>query len=80
MVHPETKPAETQATQHHAALADELRAMIASWDCIDTSRKAEIVAGLESLIEEGGIPLEDLEAWVSSWDTSGELPEPQGRR
>lgn len=75
-----TKPAETQTTQDHAALAYELRAMIASWDCIDTPRKTEIVAGLESLIEQGGIPLEDVPAWVRSWDTSGELPEPQGHR
>ncbi len=80
MLHSQTKLANTQTTQRHAALTDELRAMIASWDCIDSPQKAEIVAGLESLIEQGGIPLEDVEAWVSSWDTPGELPEPRGRK
>ena len=30
-----------------------------------------------SLTECGGIPLEDVEAWVDSWDTPDELPMPR---
>jgi len=28
---------------------------------------------------EGGIPLEDVERWVASWDTGNELPPPEPR-
>lgn len=27
-----------------------------------------------------GIPLEEIEAWVESWDTEDELPRPQARK
>lgn len=33
-----------------------------------------------SLTERGGIPIEEIEAWVESWDTPDELPMPQPRK
>ena len=72
-------PSVEQETTHDR-LADELRAMIARWDGIDSPRKDEIVAGLQSVIDEGGVPLEEVEAWVNSWDSSEELPPPQSRK
>ena len=80
MDQPHSQPAETEESRDHAAVADQLRAMIASWDGIDSPRKDELIAGFQSLIDEGGIPLEEVEAWVNSWGTPGELPEPQPRK
>jgi len=75
---PQIPPVEPQRT--HDRLADELRAMIAGWDGIDAPRKGEIIAGFQSVIDEGGIPLEEVEAWVNSWDSPEELPPPQPRK
>ncbi len=34
----------------------------------------------DETLREGGIPLEDVERWVESWDTDHELPPPEPRR
>jgi hypothetical protein len=33
-----------------------------------------------SFEEEGGIPIEEVVAWVASWDTPAELPPPEPRK
>jgi hypothetical protein len=33
----------------------------------------------EKTEREGGIPLEDVQRWVASWDTDNELPPPEPR-
>lgn len=43
----------------------------AHWD--EVRRIAEVTE------REGGIPLEDVERWVASWDTDNELPPPEPR-
>jgi hypothetical protein len=39
----------------------------------DREAAAETDAGL-------GIPIEDIERWVESWDTAAELPMPESRK
>ena len=34
----------------------------------------------DETLRDGGIPLEDVERWVESWDTDNELPPPEPRR
>jgi plasmid stability protein len=34
----------------------------------------------DETLREGGIPLEDVERWVASWDTDNELPPPEPPR
>ena len=34
----------------------------------------------DETLRDGGIPLEDVEHWVASWDTDNELPPPEPRR
>jgi hypothetical protein len=34
----------------------------------------------EETLRDGGIPLEDVQRWVESWDTENELPPPEPRR
>lgn len=34
----------------------------------------------DETLRDGGIPLEDVERWVESWDTENELPPPEPRR
>ncbi len=34
----------------------------------------------DETLRDGGIPLEDVERWVDSWDTENELPPPEPRR
>ena len=46
----------------------------------DRKDKREAVRrGLKQLDAGKGIPLEDIEAWVESWDTPDELPPPGPR-
>ncbi len=33
----------------------------------------------DETLRDGGIPLEDVERWVASWDTDDELPPPEPR-
>jgi hypothetical protein len=63
----QTQPAE------HTETAEERTARLArEGEAIEVARS--------SLKERGGIPIEDIEAWVESWDTPGELPMPQPRQ
>ena len=34
----------------------------------------------DKTLRDGGIPLEDVQRWVASWDTEEELPPPEPRR
>ncbi|AVQ01258.1 antitoxin [Caulobacter segnis] len=34
----------------------------------------------DETLRDGGIPLEDVQRWVESWDTENELPPPEPRR
>ena len=34
----------------------------------------------DETLRDGGIPLEDVQRWVDSWDTDNELPPPEPRR
>jgi hypothetical protein len=67
MDQPQTQPAK------HTETAEERTARLAREDeAIERARR--------SLKEQGGIPIEEIEAWVASWDTPGELPLPQPRK
>jgi predicted transcriptional regulator len=49
----------------------------------DSSRAEKLRAireARESIEREGTIPFEEIEAWVDSWDTPNELPQPQPRK
>ncbi|WP_426031810.1 antitoxin [Caulobacter sp. DWP3-1-3b2] len=39
----------------------------------------EIQRIVDETERDGGIPLEDVERWVASWDTDNELPPPEPR-
>ena len=43
-------------------------------------RLRAVQEAIDSLEQEGGIPLEEIEAWIESWGTPGELPPPQPRK
>jgi predicted transcriptional regulator len=45
------------------------------------AREAEMLAAARASAEAGRlVSLEDVEAWVESWDTANELPPPSSRR
>lgn len=50
----------------------------------EREREARMLAGVDEAIAQLdaglGIPGEEIEAWVESWDTDNELPPPQPRR
>ncbi|PWC53404.1 hypothetical protein [Azospirillum sp. TSO22-1] len=48
-------------------------------DALSEEKRAAIQEGLRDLEDGLGVPLAEVEAWVESWDTSGELPMPQPR-
>jgi len=41
---------------------------------------AEVRRIADETLRDGGIPLEDVQRWVESWDTENELPPPEPRR
>lgn len=43
-------------------------------------RSAAIAEARREIDREGGIPIEDIEAWVNSWGTKNELPMPEPRK
>ncbi len=62
-----TKPAEPAETEAE-------RAVRLEWEA-RALKEAE-----RSFEEEGGIPIEEVETWVDSWDTANELPPPEPRK
>ena len=48
-------------------------------DALSEEKRAAIQEGLRELDEGMGVPLDEVEAWVESWDTPDELPMPQPR-
>lgn len=50
----------------------------------EREREARMLAGVDEAIAQFdaglGIPGEEIEAWLDSWDTDNELPPPQPRR
>ena len=43
-------------------------------------RRAAIAQARREIDREGGIPIEEIEAWVNSWGTKNELPMPEPRK
>jgi predicted transcriptional regulator len=41
---------------------------------------ARIEEARASIREVGTVPYEEVEAWIASWDTPGELPRPRPRK
>lgn len=62
------------ASFHHARPSAAVLA-----DALSEEKRAAIREGLRDLEEGVGVPLDEVEAWVESWDTPGELPMPQPR-
>ena len=48
-------------------------------DAQSAEKRAAVQEGLRDLDEGLGVPLDEVEAWVESWDTPDELPMPQPR-
>ena len=68
MDQPDLKP------QPEAAETAEERTARLAWEAL-ALEEAE-----RSFEEEGGIPVEEVIAWVDSWDTPNELPPPEPRK
>lgn len=45
----------------------------------DAAYWRELRAHSDQTLREGGIPFEDVQRWVASWDTENELPPPEPR-
>lgn len=46
-------------------------------DALSAEKRAAIQEGLREIDEGLGVPLDEVEAWIESWDTPDELPMPQ---
>ena len=67
MMHPRPQPGEPAETE-----AERTARLAREGEAIEKARR--------SLAERGGIPIEEIEVWVESWDTPDELPMPQPRK